>query len=197
MITYAMDSNEKGVAVVFYDHSGRRVFRSLHKHMLLAMPFSLIITDMFDKEALTPRTEMLTHSKGDIPAVLAVRIVDAFVNEQNKNITMDLDRQMKIPVDLLLKAITYQHIRGNLTPGDLDNLIYEMKDMINPKETKYVLPAVQNICIEINGFMEGVMIRMEFPMRVKLCAELLKVYHIVGKRASEERVVSFHPEVLS
>ncbi len=193
MITYKIDSNKKGIAIVFYDHSGAsRLFKG--KHVLLTIPYSLIITDMFDKKALTPKTEMLTHTKGDIPAVLAVRIVEMFVNEGHPAVANDLDRKMKIPIDMLLKTVAYDHIKAN---SPVDVILHEMQAMTPPEETEWVLPAIQAAVDKINIFMNEVLIRMEFPLRLKLSAELLKAYHIVGNRASKETAVSFHPEVLS
>lgn len=59
MLTYKLSSTPRCVGLRFNDYTDDSKFPLTH---ILRIPFSVIITDMFYREALTPRTEMLTHT---------------------------------------------------------------------------------------------------------------------------------------
>lgn len=192
MVTYAIDSNEQGVAVVFHDLAKK----TRPRNYLLAIPYSLILTDMFYKEALTPQTEMLTATKGDIPAVLAYQVLDAYINDSQipSNVLND---KMKPSIDLMLKAVAYEYIRTDYTDTEVDALITEMAAMIPPNQTLMVKPMIRNINKRVNAFMRSCLIQLPMPQRIKLCLELRKAYDKLGQRTPEYiKGVKFHQEKL-
>lgn len=165
----------------------------LHPEMKLHIPSTLMLTDMFEREVITPESERTFFTKDDTRALIAHTYITT-LTEARASVYVNL--QQRIPTDLLLSAVVYQEL-STLTDTYIENVILEMKDAQSSESTVFFPKMIEMCASQINSFMRDTLSELAETEKVELYGELLGTYIAIATIAGRRRNVTYHPEVLN